>query len=197
MKPPGVDGEHDIGLAKKLMDGVRVGSGGWCRRLCVIRCQFVTWGCRDMFTCDFISPQYGQLCHVVSITSVQEFSVGSGNDFLSISTLRPRWNGRHIADDTFKRILVNENVRILIEISLKFVPKGPINNTPALVQIMAWHCPGDKPSSEPMMVSSLTHICVTRPQSVRRQAITPTSDGFAVMALRSLIRPPVTRMKFQ
>ena len=25
----------------------------------------------------------------------------------------------------------------------EFVPKGPINNIPALVQIMAWHCPGD------------------------------------------------------
>ena len=32
---------------------------------------------------------------------------------------------------------LNENVRISIKISLKFVPKGPINNNPALVQIMA------------------------------------------------------------
>ena len=61
---------------------------------------------------------------------------------------------------------VNENVRISIEFSLKFVPKGPINNIPALVQIMAWRRPGDKPLSEPMMVSVLTHICVTRPQWV-------------------------------
>ena len=36
--------------------------------------------------------------------------------------------------------------------SLKFVPKGPINNIPALVQIMAWRRPGDKPLSEPMLV---------------------------------------------
>ena len=36
-------------------------------------------------------------------------------------------------------------------ISLKFVPKGPINNIPALVQIMAWRQTGDKPLSEPMM----------------------------------------------
>ena len=34
--------------------------------------------------------------------------------------------------------------------SLKFVTKGPIKNIPALVQIMAWHWPGDKPLSEPM-----------------------------------------------
>ena len=52
----------------------------------------------------------------------------------------------------------------MIKISLKFVPMGPINNIPALVQIMAWRLPGDKPLSEPMMVSLLTHICVTRPQ---------------------------------
>ena len=64
---------------------------------------------------------------------------------------------------------MNENVRILINISLKFVPKGLINNNPALVQKMAWRRPGDKPLSEPMMVSSLTHICVTRPQWVKHQ----------------------------
>ena len=84
-----------------------------------------------------------------------------------ISTLRPRQNGRHFADDTFKRIFVNKNVRIFIEISLKFVPRGPINNIPALVQIMAWRRPGDRPLSEPMIVCLPTHICVTRPQWVR------------------------------
>ena len=60
----------------------------------------------------------------------------------------------------------NENVWIPIKISLKFVPEGPMNNIPALVQIMAWRRPGDKPLSEPMMVSLTTHICVTRPQWV-------------------------------
>ena len=75
-------------------------------------------------------------------------------------------NGRHFADDTFKRIFLNENARISIKISLKFVPKGPINNNPALVQVMAWRRSGDKPLSEPMMVSLLTQICVTRPQWV-------------------------------
>ena len=48
----------------------------------------------------------------------------------------------------------------------EFVPKGPINNIPALVQIMAWHLPGNKPLSEPMMVSLLMHIFVTQPQWV-------------------------------
>ena len=80
------------------------------------------------------------------------------------NTLRPRQNGRHFADDIFKRIFLNENVRISIKISLKFVPKGRIDNIPALVQIMAWRRAGDKPLSEPMMVSLPTHICVARPQ---------------------------------
>ena len=39
---------------------------------------------------------------------------------------------------------------------------------PALVQIMAWPCSDDKPLSEPMMVSSRTHICITRPQWVKQ-----------------------------
>ena len=81
------------------------------------------------------------------------------------ATLRPRQNGRNFSD-IFKWIFLNENVWILIEISLKFVRRGPINNTPALVPIMAWHRLGVNPSSEPMMVSLLTHICVTRPQWV-------------------------------
>ena len=55
----------------------------------------------------------------------------------------------------------------MLRISLKFVPRDRINNIPSLVQIMAWHWPGDKPLSEPMVVSLLTHICVTRPQWVK------------------------------
>ena len=81
-----------------------------------------------------------------------------------INTLRPRRNRRRFADDIFKCIFLIENVWISITISLKFVPEGPINNISALVQIMAWRRPGDKPLSEPMMVEFLMHICVTRPQ---------------------------------
>ena len=47
-----------------------------------------------------------------------------------VNTLRPRQNGRHFPHDIFKWIFLNENVWILINISLKFVPKGPINNIP-------------------------------------------------------------------
>ena len=85
---------------------------------------------------------------------------------LHFNSLKPRQNGSHFADDIFKCIFLNENDWIPIEISLKFVPKGPINNIPALVQIMAWRLSGDKPLSESMMVRLPTHICVTRPQWV-------------------------------
>ena len=89
-----------------------------------------------------------------------------------INTLRLRQNGRRrFADDTFERIFLNENVRISIKISLKFVPKVTINNIPALVQIMAWRRPGDKPLSKAMMVCLLTHICVTRPQWVNGETL--------------------------
>ena len=84
-----------------------------------------------------------------------------------LNTLRQRQNGRHFPDAIFKWTFLNENVWILIKISLKFVPKGLINNIPALFQIMAWRRSGDKPLSEVKMVNSLTHICVTRPQWVK------------------------------
>ena len=81
------------------------------------------------------------------------------------NTLRPRQDG--CRNDIFKCIYFNENVLILIKISLKFVPKVQSNNIPALVQIMAWRRPGDKPLTGPVMISSLlTHKCVTRPQCV-------------------------------
>ena len=37
----------------------------------------------------------------------------------------------------------------------------------SMVKIMAWRRPGDKPLSEPIMVSCPTHICVTRSQWVK------------------------------
>ena len=56
------------------------------------------------------------------------------------------------ANGIFKCIFMNEKFHILIRISLKFLPKGPINtNIPALVQIMNWCQSGDKPLSEPML----------------------------------------------
>ena len=55
------------------------------------------------------------------------------------------------ADDIFKYIFLNENDRIPVQISLKFVPRSPIDKKPALVQVMAWRRIGDKPLPEPVM----------------------------------------------
>ena len=56
-----------------------------------------------------------------------------------------------LADNIFKHILLNENIRISIQISLKFVPKVLIDNMSALIQVMAWRRTGDKPLPEAMM----------------------------------------------
>ena len=79
---------------------------------------------------------------------------------------RPRQNGCHFADDSFKYIFLNGNAWIVIRISLKFIPKGQINNFPALVEIMVWRRSVDKPLSQPMMVNLLTNKCFTRPHWV-------------------------------
>ena len=96
------------------------------------------------------------------------YEVRAREEYQNINTLRPRQNGRHFTDDILKCIFLNENVSTALKISLTFVPKGSIKNIPALVPIMAWRRPGDKPLSEPMMVSLPRHICVTRPQWVKR-----------------------------
>ena len=86
---------------------------------------------------------------------------------LALHTLRLRQNGCRFAYDSFKCIFFSESVWISIKISLQFVPRGSVNNIPAL----AWHRPGDKSLSEPIIVSLLTHICVTRPQWVNTETV--------------------------
>ena len=155
----------------------------WCCEKCLIVCVSCTmlWWVMIVRWCDLwwnkaptstslgITPQTrvwrtaARLSYVLSRSTTWRLSRW-GCYFLN--TLRTRQNGRHFVDGTFKCIFLNENARFSIEISLMFVPKGPINNIPALVQIMAWHQPGDKPLSEPMVVSLPTHIYITRPQWV-------------------------------
>ena len=104
-----------------------------------------------------------------------------------LNTLRPRQHDRHFADDYFKRIFLNENIGMSIKISLEFVHKGPINNNPALVQIMAWSRSGDKPLSEPVMVCLRTHICVTRPNEL---TVYPGTDQRNLQSSASLALCP-------
>ena len=84
-----------------------------------------------------------------------------------------------------------------IKISLKFVPKGSINNIPALVQIMAWRWPGDKPLSEAMMVRLLMHICVIQPQWVNISVYCRNSKIFLVdfFLSHTLSRFPLKMLK--
>ena len=80
-------------------------------------------------------------------------------------------------------------------------PKGPINNIPILVQIMAWNQPGDKPLSEPMTFSLLTHVCVTRAQRVKMMIQSVTHFTFhnfvlsAVVAFAKFGTPGVVKLK--
>ena len=94
----------------------------------------------------------------------------------TLNTLRMEENGRHFADVIFKCIFLNENIWISLRISLKFVPKGPFNNIPALVQIMACRLVGAKPLSEPMVQNGLA--------LTRRQAIIWTNDGLVYWHIR-------------
>ena len=100
-------------------------------------------------------------------TCLSPLVISENQHWACVNTLRLRYNDRYFPDGIFKRIFLNGNVLISIKISLKFVPMGPINNIPALVQIMAWRRPGDKPLSEPMMVTLLMHTCVPLPQWVK------------------------------
>ena len=100
--------------------------------------------------------------------------------FKILNTLQPRQNGCHFPDNLFKCIFLNENAWVSIKISLTFIPKCPINNIPTLAQKMAWHGSGDKPLPEPMMVSLLTHICITRPQCVKIPHRPPTKVSHGV-----------------
>ena len=68
-----------------------------------------------------------------------------------VNTLSPRQNGYHFPAGIFKWILFNGNDQISIRISHKFIPKVPIDNKQASVQIMAWHRTGNKALSEPKM----------------------------------------------
>ena len=84
------------------------------------------------------------------------FTRYAGCMWCPINSLRPGQNGRH-----FRDILNAISWMKMNKFKLKFhgsVPNGPINNIPALVQIMAWRRSGDKPLCEPIMVSVLTHF---------------------------------------
>ena len=102
-------------------------------------------------------------CCSITQTPTGQWNIDSVADYhIETETKLTLFRTRH-----FQKHFFNENAWTSLKILLKFVPKVRINNIPALIQIMAWRRPGDKPLSEPMMVSLLTHICVTRSQWVK------------------------------
>ena len=103
-----------------------------------------------------ILPLHGKMCSLLINENLRTPSLQA------LNTLKPSQNGRHFADDIFKCIFWNENAWILLKISLKCVPMVRINNIPALVQMMDWRHPGDKPLSELIMV----HACHTETTTV-------------------------------
>ena len=89
----------------------------------------------------------GRSCSEKPILTNAEWSV-------IINILRPRHNGHRFPDNILKWIFVNGNVWISIKINLKIVASIPINNIPALVQIMAWRRP------DAMLLSDQTIIYI-------------------------------------
>ena len=57
----------------------------------------------------------------------------SGLQLFILISSPPSQNGHHFPNDIFKCIFMNEKICIFLQSSLKFVPKGPIDNNPALV----------------------------------------------------------------
>ena len=96
-------------------------------------------------------PRYDYLCQNAHPTGRLRQHLSARVNIGTVNSSPPGQNGRQFADETFSCISVNEKFCIWIKISLECVPKGPINNIPALVQIMAWRLLGDKPLSEPML----------------------------------------------
>ena len=68
----------------------------------------------------------------------------------SFNSLWPKNNGCHFAGDIFKRISLNE------KFTLEVVPKVSNDNKLALVQVMAWRLPGEKPLFQSMLTKVLT-----------------------------------------
>ena len=104
---------------------------------------------------------------------------------LIFNTLRPRQNGRHFPDDIFKYIFMNEKFCVLIQISLKFVPKGGIDNKAALVQVMACRLFGAKPLPEPMLIQ-FTDVYMSAlggDELMENQSMQAVSPGLASTSL--------------
>ena len=128
----------------------------WWQKECVAQ-RWVTFIAETTDDCMFFF-RCGITACTTSTTYPVTFDLNKGR---VIITLRPGRNGRHFDDGIFQGIFLNKNE----DEDFEFVYKGPLNNIPELVQIMAWRRPGDKPLSEPRMSTLLTEkspqLCFT------------------------------------
>ena len=99
--------------------------------------EFSSWWCHDMASMSTILVFRGENPSVAGVFPLSK-SPFLRNLFFSFHSSTSEQYGRHFKDCIFKRIFLDENCIILIQISLKFVPKGRMDNKTVLVQVMAW-----------------------------------------------------------
>ena len=100
----------------------------------------LVWIWTKTYTLTYVDEMY------VLLIWTQHMRQFTGWVISSVNTLKPRRDGR-LFPDILEWIFLNEIIWISIKLSLKFIPRGPINNMPASFPIMACHRPGDKPLS--------------------------------------------------
>ena len=91
----------------------------------------------------------------------------SSEVIIVFKTLRPRPKGRRFADDSDRFVFCYVNCCILIQISLQFVPRGPVNDITELVKII-WHQTGDRPLSDKWWCSLFKLIHASLPPNFKR-----------------------------
>ena len=132
----------------------------WSMRLyasqwCYIGCDGISnhQPCDCLFNCLFRgrSKKTSKL-HITGLCVRNDVIMGYGiTRPLCVNSSAPGKNRCHFTDDIFRCIFMHKKSRILIKISLNFVPDGPFDNKWVLVQIMTWHWSGDKALSELML----------------------------------------------
>ena len=96
----------------------------------LIACQYwLMYGLEtEQATSQYLGQWYTSSLTLFGVTWPQNINIywfpTSTKMTVPFHSLEPGQNGRHFADDSFKRIYVNEFVCILIRISLRFVSEG-------------------------------------------------------------------------
>ena len=96
--------------------------------------QTIFWTCCDG-TNSHHHSNFHQLVHIGNKSALISICSGNGSSPVNSSPLNE--NGCKFADNIFKCIFMNKKFCISIQISMKFVAKGLIDNKSTLVQVMA------------------------------------------------------------